>query len=161
MKRFVGISVAFAATLTALTALPARAGDRPIELLLVNMSPRGTQPDCMRNVQRIFHARDAQTNLHRLGSDRIRDLAGHGDDDRNFLLFERDELDAAVTALRTDIDAIALVDCRAEEGRVAMWISASNRGVARIELTRTVIDEARAEWIGRTIAMHAWIGFSP
>ena len=23
------------------------------------------------------------------------------------------------------------------------------------------MDEARAEWVGRTIAMHAWIGFNP
>ena len=38
---------------------------------------------------------------------------------------------------------------------------AANRGVARVELTHTVIDEARGEWVGRTIAMHAWIGFSP
>lgn len=158
MRRFAFITLALA---SALAALPARAGDRPLELLLVNMSPRGTHPDCMRNVQRVFRGRDADTNLHRLGSDRVRDLAGHGRDDRNFLLFERDELDAAVTALRTDIDAIALVDCRAEEGRVSMWISAANRGVARIELTNTVIDEARGEWIGRTIAMHAWIGFNP
>lgn len=158
MKRLAFAVLTLASTFA---AVPARAGDRPLELLLVNMSPRGTHPDCMRNVQRVFRSRDADTNLHRLGSERVRDLAGHGNDDRDFLLFERDELDAAVTALRTNIDAIALVDCRPEEGRVAMWISASNGGVARIELTHTRMDEARAEWVGRTIAMHAWIGFNP
>lgn len=139
----------------------ARAGDRRLEVLLVNMAPASAGPDCMRDVTRIV--RRDQTNIHRIGGDRVRELAGHRDDGLALSRWRAEDLDAAVRVVRTDrpIDAVVLIDCRAEEGRVEAWVRSPNRAVSRLVLRRTVIDTERAEWIARTLLLEAWIGFTP
>lgn len=138
----------------------ARAGDRPLEVLLVNMSPDGTDPDCMRDITRVIRHDDA--TIHRMGGDRARDLAGHGRDDTHFTTWAAEDLDAVVRLVRAEqVDAVALVDCRAEEGRADAWVRSPNGGVARIRLSGTVIDTERAEWLARGILAQARTGFSP
>ncbi len=165
MTRLASILAAMAAVLVVIALLatprPARAGDRPLEVLLVNMAPRAARQDCLRAAMRSFPRREA--NVSRMGSERVRELAGHGDDDVSFLDFRAEELDAAVRLVRSEapIDAVILLDCRAEESRVAAWIRSPNRAVTRLSLERTVIDEARAAWIGQALARAAWIGFTP
>ena len=139
----------------------ARAGARPLELLLVNMSPASARPDCMRDVTRVL--RHEETTIHRIGGDRVRDLAGHGEDQSDFLDWRAEDLDAATRVVRTEtpIDAIVLVDCRAEENRASVWVRSPSRGVTRLRLARTVIDAERAEWIARAVVLHMWVGFNP
>jgi hypothetical protein len=129
--------------------------------LLVNMSPASARPDCMRDVTRVLRHED--TTIHRIGGDRVRDLAGHGDDQSNFLDWRAEDLDAATRVVRTEtpIDAVVLVDCRAEENRASVWLRSPSGGVTRLRLARTVIDAERAEWIARAIVLHMWVGFSP
>jgi hypothetical protein len=137
-----------------------RAGDRPLEVLLVNMAPADVRQDCMRVLQRVIRREDA--TIHRIGGDRVRELAGHRDDGSDFTSWRAEDLDAVVRVVRAEqIDAVVLVDCRAEEGRVDAWVRAPSRGVARMRLRRTVIDDARAEWLARAILLQAWNGFSP
>ncbi len=139
----------------------ARAGDRKLELLLVNMAPASAQPDCMRDITRILRHED--TTLHRIGGDRTRELAGHEDDGLELTRWSAEDLDAATRVVRTEtpIDAIVLVDCRPEEGRADLWVRAPSRGVTRLRLRRTTIDTERAEWIARMVVMQAWVGFNP
>lgn len=137
-----------------------RAGDRPLEVLLVNMAPDGVRQDCMRAIQRVLRHEDA--TIHRMGGDRVRELAGHRDDESDFVSWRAEELDAAVRLARAEqIDAVVLVDCRAEQGRADAWVRSPAGGVARMRLRETVIDDARAEWLARAILMQAWTGFSP
>ncbi len=138
----------------------ARAGDRPLEVLLVNMSPDASQPDCMREIQRVIRHEDA--TIHRMGGERVRELAGHRGDDSDFTSWRAEELDAAVRLARAEtIDAVVLVDCREDEARADAWVRSPSGGVARLRLRRTVIDAARAEWLARAILLQAWTGFSP
>jgi hypothetical protein len=138
-----------------------RAGDRPLELLLVNMSPASARPDCMRDVTRVLRHED--TTIHRIGGDRVRDLAGHGEDGSDFLDWRAEDLDAATRVVRTEtpIDAVVLVDCRAEENRASVWVRSPSGGVTRLRLARTLIDAERAEWIARAVVLHMWVGFNP
>jgi len=153
-------AVALALLAVVASPWPARAGDRPLELVVANMSPEGSRPDCMREVVRVLRRDD--TTIHRVGGDRVRELAGHRRDGTDFTTWQREELEPLVRVMRAEtIDAIALVDCRAEEGRADVWVSSPSGGVARMRLARTTIDDARAEWIAQAILMHAWTGFSP
>jgi len=138
----------------------ARPGDRPLEVLLVNLAPASAPPDCMRDITRVLRHED--TTLHRIGGERVRELAGHEDDESDFTTWRAEDLDAAVRVVRAEtIDAIVLVDCRADEGSAAVWVRAPSRGVLRLRLRRTVIDTERAEWLARAVVMQAWVGFNP
>lgn len=164
MRRLARIALALAAALAlvgTLSPLAVRAGDRSLEVLLVNMSPAGTRPDCMRDITRVLHHED--TTLHRMGGDRTRQLAGHDEDGSEMITWRSEDLDAATRVVRTEtpIDAIVLVDCRAEEGRADVWVRSPSRGVTRLRLRRTVIDRERAEWIARMVVLEAWVGFNP
>lgn len=139
---------------------PVRAGERPLELLLVNMAPEGTPDGCMRDVARVLRA-DHDVNVARLGGERVRQLTHHDRDASDFTTWQREELEPVVRVMRQTIDAIALVSCREDEGRADLWIAAPSGGVARVHLTRARIDASRAEWIGQTILFHAWTGFVP
>lgn len=161
MKKVSSIASAIAALALVLTPFAARAGDRKLEVLLVNMAPASAQPDCMRDVTRILRHED--TTIHRIGGDRTRELAGHEEDGLAITEWRAEDLDAATRVVRTEtpIDAIVLVDCRPEEGRADVWVRAPSRGVTRFSVRNTTIDTERAEWIARMIVMQAWVGFSP
>lgn len=144
----------------------ARAGDRPLELFLGNMSPDGSRPDCMRDVVRELRRRDpmGEVNLTRMGESSIRRLAGHeGEDD--FLGWTADDLRPIMERRReTPLDALVLIDCRADgsDGDSAdVLVLASSGGIARFRLHGRAIDPERAAWIGRTVLMHAFLGFNP
>jgi hypothetical protein len=161
VKRAPSRAAAAAAALAVLVSVgTVRAGDRPLEVLLVNMAPEGLRQDCMRTIQRVLRHEDA--NLHRVGGDRVRELAGHRGDESHFTSWRAEELDAVVRVVRAEsIDAVVLVDCRAEEGLADAWVRAPSGGVARLRLRHTVIDDARAEWLARGILMHGLTGFNP
>lgn len=138
----------------------ARAGDRPLEVLLVNMAPASARPECMRDITRVLRHED--TNIHRIGGDRVRELAGHDDDGAELATWRAEDLDAAVRVVRAEtIDAIVIVDCRSDENRADAWVRSPSRGVMRLRLRRTTIDTERAEWLARAIVTQAWIGFNP
>jgi hypothetical protein len=149
------------ATLALASPFVARAGDRKLEVLLVNMAPASAQPDCIRDLTRILRHED--TTLHRIGGDRTRELAGHEEDGLPITAWRADDLDAVTRVVRTEtpIDTIVLVDCRREEGRADVWVRAPSRGVSRLSLRNTAIDTERAEWIARMVVMQAFVGFSP
>ncbi len=159
------IAVACACALIALAAT-ARAGDRPIELFFGNMSPDGSRPECMRDVVRELRRRDpmGEVNLSRMGESGIRRLVAREDDD-DFMAWTADDLRPIMERRReTPLDALALVDCRAEgtEGDAAdVLVLSASGGIARFRLRGRSIDPERAAWIGRTVLMHAFLGFSP
>jgi hypothetical protein len=147
-------------------AAPAAAGERPLELLLGNMSPDGSRPDCMRDVVRELRRRDdmGEVNLSRMGEGGIRRLAGH-DDDSSFLSWSIEDLRPILERRReTPLDAIALIDCRAEgteaDAAEALVLSPAG-GLMRLRLRGRPIDPERAAWLGRSLLHHAWMGFSP
>ncbi len=163
LRAAVATMVAWAFVLAGiLLPIPARAGDRPLEMLLVNMTPASASPECMRELTRVFRRRDEDTNIHRIGGDRVRELAGHEHDDSDFTTWRAEDLDAAVRVVRADsIDTVVLVDCRSDESRADVWVRSPSRGVARMRLRGIAIDTERAEWLARAILMQGWTGFSP
>jgi|GEM_PF-1984629 len=144
----------------------ARAGDRPLELFLGNMAPDGSRPECMRDVVRELRRRDpmGEVNLSRMGESGIRRLVGHeGEDD--FLSWTADDLRPIMERRReTPLDALVLIDCRADGSggdSADLLVLSSSGGIARFRMRGRAIDPERAAWMGRTMLMHAFLGFSP
>lgn len=163
MRRAASTNVALTLGLalgSALAPSSLHAGDRPLELLIANMSPPGTSDACIRDV--VGALRDDGHHVLRLGGDRVRVLTGHTDDATfDFMSLAVEELEPVSRAMRATVDAVALVDCRADEGRAEIWMSSAAQGVARLRIRRTTIDEARAGWLGHTIGAHVVLGFEP
>jgi hypothetical protein len=139
----------------------ARAGDRPLELLLGDMSPDGGPPDCMRTLVREIRRSEEEIHLIRLGESGIRRLVGR-EGDEPFVDWTMEDLQPLLDRRWDEpLDAIALVDCRQDEPAAEMLLLSPAHGLARVVLRGTPIDEARASWLGQTLLMHAWTGFSP
>lgn len=147
--------------LTALFARPAVALDRPLELFLGDMTPSGGRA-CMRDLGRELRSRDSdpQVNVTRMGAASVRRLVG--DEEGAFLDWSADQLRPILAQRReTPFDAIAIVDCRETESTAQLLVLSVSGRLARFDLRDTPIDEARARWLGRTLLMHARLGFDP
>lgn len=147
-------------TAVALSSSDAHAGDRRLEILIVNMSPTSTDAgrDCMNEIVR--RARADYTSITRLGETPTRRLAGH-EGESGFLDWTYDDLRPVRERGETYLDAIALVDCRPDERRADILISSPAGGVTRVELRDVRIDRDRARWLADTILRQGWVGFSP
>lgn len=149
------------AAVAAFVAPVARAGDRPLELLFGDMSPDGSSPDCMRTIVREIRRSEEEVHLIRLGESGIRRLVGH-EGDEPFIGWTAEDLQPLLERRWEEpLDAIALVDCREGEPAAEMLLFSPADGLARVTMRGTPIDEARASWLGQTLLMHAWTGFSP
>jgi hypothetical protein len=142
-------------------ASTATARDRPLELFLGDMTPSGSRA-CMRDLGRELRRReqDPPVNVTRMGTASVRRLVG--DPDGDFLAWTADQLHPILAQRReTPFDAVAIVDCReADHSAQLLVVSASGR-LARFALRDTGIDEERGRWLGRTLLMHALLGFAP
>lgn len=141
-------------------ASTATARDRPLELFLGDMTPRGSRA-CMRDVGRELRSRDHEpVNVTRAGEPSVRRMVG--DEEGAFIDWTAEDLRPILERRReVPYDAIALIDCREGEGSAQLLLYSADHELARIVLRETPIDEERARWLGRTLLMHALLGFDP
>jgi hypothetical protein len=141
-------------------ASTAIARDRPLELFLGDMSPSGSRA-CMRDIGRELRSRDHEPmNVTRVGEPSVRRMVG--DEDGAFIDWTEEDLRPIVERRReVPYDAIALVDCREGDGSAQLLLYSASHELARIVMRETPIDEERARWLGRTLVMHAFLGFDP
>ncbi len=102
----------------------ASAGDRALELLLVNMVPDAAYDDsardCLREV--IRGVRGMRVEIHRIGETRLLEEAGR-EDPRAFMQWPMETFRRVVRRHREEhVEAMALVDCRPSEQRVDVAI---------------------------------------
>ncbi len=151
----------FAACLWSATT---EAGDRPIELLLVNMTPDPVSAEsrrCSAEIRRGLQ-RNEVARLHQLGETAMLARTGRSDP-RDFMQWPT----AVLTALRTSesthevrLDAVAFFDCRPEAEALSVVVLAPSGGTAHIVLSGPV-PVGRGRFVAERIVQHAWIGFSP
>lgn len=158
-------AVATATLALALVAVAPRAAaiDRPLALLLGDMMPAGGSRDCLRFVTSELRSREhSPIEVTRMGARSVRRLAHHEDDETSFLDWSVDDV-RLLLPRRGDrpLDAVALLDCRADEAHAEMLLLSPAGGLGRIVLRDTTIDEERAHWLGRTLRFHVMIGFDP
>lgn len=161
MKTFTMTTLVVALSL--LTASAAVAGDRVLEVLVVNMTPDAEVTDASRRCfQHILRKiRDEYTHTTRMGESALLREIGRSDP-REFMDWPSDALEPL--RRRQDppwLDAVALVDCRPEARRVDVLVVSPARGMARMRLRGVELDRARAQWIAERILEHGWVGFTP
>jgi hypothetical protein len=136
----------------------ARAGDRRLEVILVNMTaePDDAARRCFRHIQRSIA--DDYTNIRRMGETPMRRRVGHPTGD--FMEWQASEFDV-LQSEGTYHDTVVLVDCRPTERVADILVTSPADGAARMRLRRVDIDRGRARWLAETILRHVWVGFSP
>ena len=157
-----------AITLVLLALSPAYAGSRPLELLIVNMTPDGMVTDdgrqCLSSMVRVARTRYAGgdgVDVMRLGESALLREAGRTDP-RDFMEWPASALEPVQDRDRDGdrLDAVALIDCRPDSEMLDIMVVSPARGAARIRL-RGSISERRARWASARMLDHAWVGFSP
>ncbi len=164
MSRLTLACVALCAFAACLLSTTTQAGDRPIELLLVNLTPDPVSTEsrrCSAEIRRQLQRNDV-ARLHQLGETALLARTGRSDP-RDFMQWPT----AVLSALRTSestrevqLDAVALFDCRPEAEALSVVVLAPSGGAAHIVLSGPV-PVGRGRFLAERIVHHAWIGFSP
>ena len=152
----------FVVALWLLATSAAVAGDRVLEIRLVNMTPDAevttASRQCFHRILRKI--RDEYTHTTRMGERAL--LRGVGRvDPREFMDWPSDALEPLRRQSDPWLDAVALIDCRPEARRADLLVVSPAQGVARMRLRGVDLDRPRARWIAERILEHAWIGFTP
>lgn len=138
------------------------AGDRELEVLMVNMTPddRSTKSsrECVDTVRKVI-AED-YTRVTRLGESKLREAVGKPAGEP-FLDWEHGLFEKARERGDTRIDAVVLVDCRPESRALDALVVPSAESTIRIRLRGRELSTTTVQWITRTILRRAWVGFSP
>lgn len=146
-------------------AEPARAGDRQLEILLVNMTPEPTAEGraCMREIER--RVREEYSHVTRMGETPLRRLVGDAAAE-DFTAWSYGDLAPVVQRGpdgrgETWLDSVVLVDCRPEARRADVVVTSPARGLTLLTLRDVPIDRRRARWLADTFLRQSWTGFSP
>jgi hypothetical protein len=142
-----------------LTVAPARAGDRRLEVLLVNMTPdalsSAASKTCVREIE--AHLKADYTTVGRLGESAVRKLVKKTAGEP-FMEWPAGAIKPAKERGATSFDAAVLIDCRPETQHLDVLVIPASAGRARLTL-RAAIDAATTTWIGDAILRRAWSGF--
>lgn len=140
----------------------AAAGDRPLEVLLVNMTPDAASDEasrrCVREIDKVISAAD--THVSRMGETALRKLAGKTAGEP-FLSWPAESLRPTHKRAALDIDTVVLVDCRPGLRRLDVLVQPSADGLARIQTWGMPLDEATVRLTAESILRRAWAGYSP
>ncbi len=150
----------FAFSLVVLGAPPAaRAGDRELELTLVDVSPRGTPGSsaCMAAVS--AEIRHDDVDLRPMTLARLLRTIGQpaGSD---YTTWTSATFNTAEGIPRLT-ESVALVDCRPDERRATLRVFPPNDHAAQMDVRDVELDDAHQHWLGTLVLSLAWMGFSP
>lgn len=158
MRRGVGVGLALG---LCLGPAPAMAGDRRVEIVVVDMGDASdaAAKTCVRDF--VGRLGEEYTTVARLGRAalvrRVGEVPATG-----FLAWGEGELGALrEQADGSRHDAIVLVACEPAAAKVDVLALAPGGGAVRIELRRVTVDRRRARWLADAVFRHALVTFSP
>jgi len=139
----------------------AHAGDRPLEVVLVNLTPDAASSKASKQCVRAVEEKIGLGDVHvvRVGETAARKQTGAVG--VALLDWRAEALARLKPRAGTPADAVVLVDCRPELRRLDVVVSPPSSGVTRIELRAVPVDQAATDLIGDAILRRAWAGFSP
>lgn len=143
------------------SAEPARAGDRPLEVLLVNMTPDVLSGEasrrCVKSMEKLIT--ENNSNVAKIGETalrkRISKTAGEP-----FLGWSADVLKPAKKG-PAGVDALILIDCRPDKNTLDVLVNPAAGGVAKIQLQGVALESSAIELVTEALLRRAWSGFSP
>jgi len=139
----------------------ARAGDRELEVMLVNMTP-GPVSDaarsCADRIRRVV--RGGYTHLSQIGESALRrqvdDTTGE-----DFMSYAADRLKPLKEREGTWLDTVILYDCRPESRRADVLVHPADGEPRRMRLRGVPIDDDLADALATRALAYGWIAFSP
>lgn len=150
-----------ACVLLVAVAGPARAGDRKLEVLFVNMTPDAASTPASKACVRAIEKRVTEdyTEVKRIGETALRKLAAKTAGEP-FMSWPRAALDGAPRQRDPiAVDTIILVDCRPEAQALDILVAPSAKGLARLQLRRVALDAAALKLVAEALLRRAWSGF--
>ena len=142
-------------------AASAHAGERQLEIVLVNLTPDAASSEVSKQCVRAVEKKLGSDEVHvvRVGETAARKQAGTAG--VALLDWRADALARLKPREGTPADTVVLVDCRPELRRLSVVVSPPSGGVARLELSAVPVDRAATDLIADAILRRAWAGFSP
>ena len=138
----------------------ADAGDRQLEVLLVDMTPdESPSKECVKQIRKVI-AED-YSEIQKMGETKLRKMAGKPTKGESFIDWPTDVIMKMRKADESYVDTFVLVDCRPDKKQVDILVVPSSNGVARLSLRQLTIDKAVMKWLGAAVLRRAWNGFSP
>lgn len=138
-----------------------QAGDRPLEVLLVNMTPDAASGEpsrrCLKSLEK--HITENNSNVAKLGETALRKRIGKTAGEP-FLGFTAEVLKPTRKGPPW-VDALVLVDCRPDKKTLDVLVYPASGGVAKIQLQDVTLDPPAIELVGQALLRRAWAGFSP
>ncbi|MBO6935787.1 MAG: hypothetical protein JJ863_12455 [Deltaproteobacteria bacterium] len=139
----------------------ARAGDRELEILLVNMTPDPVSDEaraCADRIRRVV--RDGYTRVSQIGESALRrqvnDTSGE-----DFMAYAGERLQPVKQRESTWLDTVVLYDCRPNAQRADILIHPADGEPRRMRLRGVPIDGDLAAAMATRALAYGWIGFSP
>ena len=140
----------------------AAAGDRELEVLLVNMTPDAESTPasraCVQAVRSVI-AKD-YSRVTTMGETALRKAVGRPKG-KPFLDLPHKAFAKVKQRKDTWVDTVVLIDCRPEAGQLDVLVAPPAPGTARYALRLPGLDEKAARWVGAAVLRRAWTGFSP
>jgi hypothetical protein len=135
----------------------AGAGDRPVEIAIVDASPSADKA-CIKGLTAAATADD--TVVHPMSLASLRKKLGVAADS-DYHAWTADTFAPVHDWTRDDhLDAVVVIDCHPDLDRLEMIISPSAKAIAHLRIHRT-IDKKALAWIGSELMRAASAGFSP
>ncbi len=158
--RRIATALALAALTLCVAEPSARAGDRELEILLVNMTP-GPVSDEARACADVIRevVRDGYTNLRQIGETAFR--AQVGDPSGDFTGWSAERLQPTKEQEDQWLDTVLLYDCRPNVRGADLLIHPADGHVRRMRLRGVPIDGELARAMATRALAYGWIGFSP
>lgn len=140
----------------------AQAGDRPVDTLLVNVTPDAESTPASKQCVKTFVARVRAdyVELTRMGETAARARVGKTAGEP-VSAWSADDLARLRSRGPDDHDAVLLVDCRPEQNRLDVTVASASRAVTRIELRGVAPTRKRLAVVVASLMRRAWLGFSP
>ena len=164
MKRRLSLGGAVCVTLLMASAM-AKAGDRPLEVVFVNMSQAGdAERACMRYLRGPMQADYTEMRPMREADARGR-LGVPSGSEEDWFTVEDARIVGGFDPLRRSgtltFDTVALIECLPAQNEVRTVLYTSSGRVHRFHHRELTMDAALGRAIGKLYARVAWDGFSP
>jgi hypothetical protein len=151
--------------LATLSWLPlAHAGDRELELLVVDMTPDAlSTPASSQCVGQIVQElQQGYTHVKRMGETKLRKQTGKHGDSASFLTWKATEFDGPRFLTQDSwFDSAILIDCRPEVLQLDILVVPNRWGAVRMRLRKLEFIQPRLKLIAATLLSYGWGHFSP
>lgn len=143
--------------------IPAKAGDRELWQVFVNMTPDGSGPEakaCAEKFRQGYKSKDAYVAPKSLGETRARKIAGHETKvPLDFMTWKRGDLEKIIDHTEMS-DGPIFFDCRPKEKIFSVAMLTAGGTLVHIKLNKKVSPKI-ATAMGLYVQLLGWTGFSP